>query len=595
MSQSKYASVLKALPVGRVLLACFGVVVVIAGYLFVPSELAERAVRYGAYWPILLAFIGFAACICCLIRSELARLAELASKLGLGFGICFLICVGLSFVHVEIGPKILMDDAILESTAKSLHQSREVYTSTFGRWVANDFTIFDGYVDKRPLLYPFAVSLLHDLSGYRSSNPYIVNVIGGVCLLFTLSLLGYFLNGRKGAYLMLLLWVSLPLLSQNASGSGMDLINLLFLVGVILLSILYWKRLDAVSESALALAGVLLAQGRYESPLFLLPIAGVIVFGWIRKGEVILSAGTICAAPLLFGLALQNKFFSQSEALWELHSGTQTPFALENISDNFVRALSFYFNTSDAYANSLWIALLGFPAVVFLVLYYVRGWRAVYAEKPAQSIFGLFSAFLLAHILVILCYHDGQLNRLFASRFALPSYLLMSSAIIIVLGAFTRSRRVWAGFSACTLIFIVGYTLPMNAKGVFTQRNYVANEIEWMQSIADDQFEARSLVIDLYTIPWTLRQTASLSPLQAFSNAVRLYDDFASGKYTSIYLIERNEYSIVENKVQRHESLYPVGVFAVELLAQRSFEPYKQTTIYKVTGIDRTAAEELLK
>lgn len=595
MSQSKYASILKTLPLRRVVFACFGVLVVILGYLCIPSDLAERAVRFGAYWPILLAFIGFTACVCCLLRSERARLAELASKLGLGFAICFLLCVGLSFVHVELEPKVLMDDAILESTAKSLHQNREVYTSTFGRWVANDFITFDGYVDKRPLLYPFTVSLLHDFTGYRSLNPYIVNVVSCVCLLLALSLLGYFLNGRKGAYLMLLLWVSLPLMSQNASGSGMDLINLLFLVGVILLSILYWKRLDAVCESALALAGVLLAQGRYESPLFLLPIAVVIIFGWIRKGEVILSAGTICAAPLLIGLALQNKFFSQSEALWELHSGTQTPFAFENLSENLVRALTFYFNTSDAYANSLWIALLGFPALIFLVLYFVRGGRSIYTEKPAQAIVGLFSIFLFAHILVILCYHDGQLNRLFASRFALPSYLLLTSAIVIVLGAFTQSQKVWTGFAAGTLVFIIGYTLPMNAKGVFTQRNYVANEIEWMQSIADDQFEQRSLVIDVYTIPWTIRETASLSPLQAFSNAVRLYDDFVSGKYTSIYLIERNEYSIVENKVQRHDSLYPVGVFAVELLAQRSFEPYKQTSIYRVTGIDRPAAEKLLE
>lgn len=34
----------------------------------------------------------------------------------------------------------------------------------------------DNYIDKRPLLYPFLVSLAHDLTGYRVLNAFLVNV-----------------------------------------------------------------------------------------------------------------------------------------------------------------------------------------------------------------------------------------------------------------------------------------------------------------------------------------------------------------------------------------------------------------------------------
>jgi hypothetical protein len=579
----------------RVLLAFAGVVGALSIYLATSAEMAAEIVRYGGYWFVLAAFAGLVAYGVYLLREEGSRFLSVLRRLGGPFVIFFLVCLGLCFVHADFGPKVMMDDAILISTAKNLHQTREVFTPTFGRWVYNDFSHFDGYVDKRPLLYPFAVSLLHDLSGYRAANPYILNALCGVLLLGGFSLLGYLSSGRKGAYLMPLLWMSIPLFAQNATGGGMDLINLVMIVGVILLSVLYWRRLDSRSEGALALAGVLLAQGRYESPLFLLPVAMVIIIGWLRAGRVIVSAGTILAAPLLLGLLLQNKFFAQSEALWELHSGAETPFALANAPENLLRALHFYFNMGDAYANSLWVAVLGFPALVFFAIYLLREWRKLSVVRPAHIIIGLFGFFLFVHMAVIVCYHDGKLDRLFASRFALPFYLLLTASIVVVLEGFSRKATIWRAAGVGTLLFVVSFTLPMNAKGVFTRRNYVANEIAWMQSVADREFEPRCLVIDIYTIPWTIREVSSLSPLQAYANAVRIDEDLQSGKFSAMYLIERREFTIEGNASHVLPSKFPAGVFAVELMAEHSFQPFKLTRIYRVTGVDRAAAERLLQ
>lgn len=580
-------------PLIRVLLACVGVVGVFSAYFATPVSITSDIVRYGGYWFILAAFSGLVGYGVSLLQVERSRCVSLLRRLDRVFVIFFLACLGLCFVHANFGPKILMDDAILMSTAKNLHQTREMFTPTFGRWVYNDFSHFDGYVDKRPLLYPFAVSLLHDLSGYRAMNPYILNALCGVLLLGGVSLLGYLCSVKKGAYLLPLLWISIPLFAQNATGGGMDLINLVMIVGVILLSVLYWQRLDSRSEGALALAGVLLAQGRYESPIFLLPVAVVIILGWLRGGRVILSAGSIFAAPLLLGLLLQNKFFAQTEALWELHSGAETAFALANVPENLVRALHFYFNVGDAHANSLWVAVLGFPCLVFFTLYLLREWRQLSVARPAHIIIGLFGFFLFIHMAVILCYHDGKLDRLFAARFALPFYLLLTISIVIVLERLSHKAAIWSAVGVGTLLFIVGFTLPMNAKGVFTRRNYVANEIAWLQSVADREFEPRSLVIDVYTILWTIREVSSLSPLQAYSNAVRIYEDLQSGKFSEVYLIERREFTIEANTTQILPSKLPQGIFVVELIGERSFQPFTVIRVYRVIEVNREAAIRL--
>ena len=166
---------MKEAPIARLILAFIGVLFLVAVYILVSPDTAKQVVRYAGYW---FTFGAFSGAVFYGVRLGLEGGRKLKSRELNEFRqqwfpwCCFVLLIsGMVFVHAEIGPKVMMDDEVLVSTAKNLHLSREVHTPTYGRWIHQSFDYFEGYVDKRPWMYPFCVSLMHDLSGYRLQNP----------------------------------------------------------------------------------------------------------------------------------------------------------------------------------------------------------------------------------------------------------------------------------------------------------------------------------------------------------------------------------------------------------------------------------------
>src|SRR5262249_54655172 len=139
------------------------------------------------------------------------------------------------------------------------------------------FELMGGLVDKRPLFFPFLVSILHDATGYRPENPFYLNAILTWVLLGLSYLGGRALGGWRAGLLAAMWWITLPLLGQNARGGGFELLNIVMIILTALASGIYYQRRDATSMIAMIYSGILLAQTRYESPLFLLPVAVVLV------------------------------------------------------------------------------------------------------------------------------------------------------------------------------------------------------------------------------------------------------------------------------------------------------------------------------
>ena len=566
----------------RILLAGLGVLLLLGARVFFSPDGAEYIVRYYGYWftfvtAVGLLFLSFSE------RSVLRwdRLFGTAR----GFWIaCGVVTLGtwFTFLHSDFGYKVAMDEYVLSATSRFMHMNREIQTPASGVWHYNYFTFVEFYSDKRPWLYPFAVSLIHDLTGYRTGNAFVVNAVSAVLLLLCTYRLGYLIAGAWAGVLGVSLWVSLPLFSQNATSSGMEMLNLLMIVRVALLAHWHMRVLSLRSESMLSLSAVLLAYSRYESVIFVLPVALIIVLGWIRQRSVKVSVGTICAAPLLIGLALQNKFFSSTEHLWELPEGVTEPFGVANFVENLPRALYFFFNWDAGIANSLLLSILGVPALVLLLLYVLRQGAELWRRRPEDWALIIFCGFLLVHFGVIMCYHAGQLDRLFASRFALPFCFLLIFAIINVLGRHLQNRVLLPAASGVAFLFILGVTMPMNAKAIFTLRNHVGREIEWMTNFAEEHFAPRSLVVDQYKIAWLLEDWRCATYEQAFGNAERIKRELMIGKYPEMYIVDRREITLKGTAPVLSPSVLPSGVFGLELIAEKSFKPYLSTRIYRV-------------
>jgi len=593
MKQYLVSVLLPTLSRTRLLCSVVGVLVLLATYVCVPIEAAESLVRYTGYWFTFSAAVCFAYYCVCQRAILLDKLKGLGKKT-----LCYLLggwCIAglLLFAHANFGPKVMMDDAVLESTARSLHENREVYVSTYGRAIENAFVSFDGYVDKRPWLYPFVVSIVHDITGYRVANAYAANAIAGVLFLGLLLAIGFQIARLRGALLLILLWLSIPLFAQNATGSGLDMVNLLMLSVVCAAAFMYLKQPSYESEGLLSLAGVLLAYSRYESVLFCVCVFAIIVVGWLRCGRIWLSAGSILAAPLLIGLAMQQKFFSASDTLWELHSGTVSPFGLEHLGDNLIRALNFFFHTSDQMGNSLLVAILGFASVFLLLFRLLKHSGNMAAASPTQLVVGLMSVFLFAHLAIILCYHDGTLDRLFASRFALPFYLLLTIQIVLCLEQVSLSKYQWHNAFVLVALFVIGVSMPNHAKAVFTHRNFVVRELNWIERVYRDEAAPRALLVDSYGVYWSLRDVSALSQSMTLLSAGRLAQEVRNGKFPEVFVVDRRQLRMDDGHLVKEPSEFESEFFELELLEQSSFKPFEMTEIYRVTNLKPDFAGDL--
>ena len=359
-------------------LGLFGLAAVAAvwlGFLGVAVATANIFVKRFGYYIMLLTFALWVAALWRLWRGRRVE-APLDRREKILAG---LVIALLSFMALTAAPfrsKVLYDEFVLQSTAFNLHFFRDVATMARGYDILGVFLSTDNYLDKRPYFFPFLLSLVHDLTGYRIANVYALNAA-----LLPVSLgLAYFqgrrLAGVCGGFLAVLLLGSLPLLGQNATGAGMELLNVCMLLGVMALAAAWLRAPDETRLTALVLGAVLLTQTRYESALYAFAAALVILFGWWRSRRIVLSWPAILAPLLLVPSALQNKVLANTPLLWELKENQDSRFSTAYLPVNLRGASHFLFNTTPHFANSVLLSALGLAGLLWVI------WRLLTAAPP---------------------------------------------------------------------------------------------------------------------------------------------------------------------------------------------------------------------
>src|SRR5690606_27299935 len=152
-----------------------------------------------------------------------------------------------------------------------------------GYSLGTNFVLFQGDLDKRPLLFPFLVATLHDLTGYRPENSFIFNAILTPVLFGLLYLVARGVSGVGGGVSAVLLFATIPLVTQTIAGGGFEALNLVMILVVTHLGMRYAAEPSSSRLCAFCLSGVLLAQVRYESVLFVVPVAMAIGYVWWRE------------------------------------------------------------------------------------------------------------------------------------------------------------------------------------------------------------------------------------------------------------------------------------------------------------------------
>lgn len=521
------------------LFAGLTVLTVLVSRVTLPPILAFGLVIHSGYW-IMLGLVAL------FIRALVRDLRKdgrpsVPGRFDAAVAVLVLVTVAIWIVHDRPGYKVLADELLLSGTAMGMHYERDAAYPIRATDVQGSFQVLANVLDKRPLLFPFLTASVHDLTGYRPQNPFYLNMALGVGFLWLAYLAGRAIGGSSWAgVLMLLLFAGLPLLAQQASGGGFELLNLLLIVGFGILLMRYLERPESVARlEALVFAGLLLASSRYESVLFLAVGAAGVMAGWYRAGKVVMSWPVILAPVFLLPVLIQNRIFSGESQAWEMASiGASQPFGFNYLAPNLGHALAFFFDFSGYQPNSPVFAALGLLCLPFFGIWILRVLRARDASSPTELAWALVGLGLFGITTVYLFYFWGQFDHPVIRRLSLPVHLLMAIAIIVSASRLVRSVRGWQLAAAIVLAGIFVHSLPVMARQAYRSLYSPGVEMEIRQDFLAGLADPNILFIDNDTVFWITRKVPASPIRQAMDRKDGLIYHLRNHSFQAMYVFQ---------------------------------------------------------
>jgi hypothetical protein len=434
----------------------------------------------------------------------------------------------------------VMDEIMLLGTSMSMHLDKTVLVPVRGNDIQGTFAILDGMMDKRPLFFPFLVSLLHDLTGYRPANAFLLN--GGLTFVFLglVFVLGRQLAGLYAGWLGVALFAGLPLLAHNATGGGFELLNLVMILATLLLGARFVEKRDAPSLTAFCFTALLMAQVRYESVIFLLPVALLVLWVWWREARVVLSWPVVFAPLLMIHYPMQHRIFDLRASAWELGSkpGSTKVFSTEYLTGNISHALNFLFGKASEQPNSIVLSVFGCLAIPFFALLVIKRLRALGNESPTTVATTLFALGFAVQFALLMCYFYGQFDDVVIRRLSLPTQLGMVIAVMAVLPQFANAA-VMRALLAISLLGLLSRSVPSMAAHAYSQEYLPGKETAWRREFMAEQPRHDYLVIDNDAILWIAHEVSSMSVLQATKRRNDVVMLMRNHVFSEVYVFQR--------------------------------------------------------
>jgi hypothetical protein len=554
------------------------------GFLTFSPHQGSLILRHAGYPILALTFAGWLGAFWSL-RPSTAELRNWTGSEGRAVlawiaGFTLLAAVSSSYLY-----KVLYDEVVIQSTATNLQWHREVGAIGLGYIYDGALQILQPYLDKRPYFFPFLVSLLHDLTGWREANAFALNTALLPVVLILTYAGGRRLAGHRAGLVALVSLGAFSLLLINATGAGLEMLNLALVLGLVVSGAAYLENPDARRLDLLVLTSVLLANTRYESSIYVGSAALIVVLGWARAGRPIVSWGAIAGPLLLIPYALHNRYLSATPVLWELREGIQHRFSLDYLAANLDYARAFFFNLGPNIANSLWLTVAGLAALLVLAFTGLRH-RLRWADlSPATQACVAVAVGVAGNIVLLLAYFWGDLSDPIVSRLSLPLHALIALMIGGTVGLLERHRpwRLAGPAVAAALVCygVWGARVTQNLLDI----NLIEAAQRWELSVVKKLPPAERLVLtDKSPLFWFAQGMGSSSCVRASQNAAGLAYHWRIGSFQEIIVTQHFVPIGADGGwMLGEDSRLPAGV-SLEPLAERRFGS-KLQRVSRVTAV----------
>lgn len=493
----------------------------------------------------------------------------------------------------KVGFKVIMDEINLLGTSLYLHMDNKSMSLIRGYELNGSFLPLGGFVDKRPLFYPFLVSLLHDATGYRPANAFYLNLALIPLTLAVSYLIGVILSGKRGGLLAMVLVACFPMFNQCCHGGGFEGLNYFMILLTMLAGILFLRRPEPQFLSLLCLSFVLLANVRYESVLFIIPVALFILVGWLKAERIIFCRGLWLTPILLMPIPLLHRVFElDAKDSWQLWSkGAEEPFALEFVPRNFGQAVSMFFGLGHEQPVTIFLSVFGFLGCALFLIVLLRESRKRGPMRP--EILGLaFMSIGVFALMGLLLLYFWDFDDTVTRRLALPILLVLIFPGVASLGALFQTKAHWPWFLGAAVLAILFEVSPRNAKDIYTTEYAPGVITNWKSEFALDQREQGkyNLMIDVPGL-WVTHLTPAITNSTAINKKDLLKFHLDNKTFDNIYLIQMFTKDLLNYQLRSGKFAALDDDFVLETVEEKTFSGVLFLRLSRVVDIKNTDTE----
>ncbi|MFI5362397.1 MAG: hypothetical protein ACHQ49_10540 [Elusimicrobiota bacterium] len=501
------------------------------------KELATQVFVHTTYFVLLGVFLAWSALTIAHVKGIWSSWRSFLDSQVMALAVALAVTAAV-FVSVPPKFRVLSDETNLLGVSRSMLFDKTVYNRTESeRWGGNLDSV-NGDLEKRPMLFPFFVSLIHLVRGYDYRNAFVLNF--GVLFVF---LAGAFslvkkLAGPVAALAAVLLIVSQPIVVLCASSGGFDLFSILFF-GLSFVALFGLLKEPTAAGLAFTWANLLmLAHTRYECALYcVLIVAGLWLGGYLkwslfRPYAWLYAATPLAAVPLVLQRVLMIDQMENPPGV--------AAFSLAHFSRNLslLAASPFDFRFFLPYSNLL--SLFAAAAALVIAAAWLRG-----DVKPlpahARRFFLILAACCASAFAIVLSYYLGDCTHPTAARLFL-SFALAAAAAPTALHVLFPGRF---GRRALLLLAAVSVLVyhPVAMEGRLTNTLDVVRENDEAMVFLDKLHDRRILIIHTLSGQYAALGYPAVDFGYAAENKSSLRDELSRHLYPDVYAFQQIAYA----------------------------------------------------
>jgi hypothetical protein len=509
-------------------------------------------------------------------------------------GILVSLLVALFFqVNEPHMAKVLCDEDVICGVAYQMHYERIAAFPTSMHNIEGKKAVTQYAVDKRPVGYPFLLSIVHDLTGFRYLNVFVLNGILGFVLLLLLYLFTKPVVGEKGAVAVLFLLSTFPLLAQNVTAAGFEVFNLCMIMAFALAARRYLSKAGSGGLDLFLAVSLVLAIARYESALYLAGLVGIVICKWARERKITMTPFSVVSPLFMLSAFISLRVFTGNSDFFQEEHGKFLSFA--HLQFNLASAYRFMSALpSGRFANSLLLGVVGGVSIIAFV-------SCMFVKKTRNAI-GDVSVVVLSLLAVAsintfigLIENMGQWDFPGATRFSLPIHLVATVCFAAVLPVFLRGRQVTLALPSIFAAWMILVGAAQMARHDMTNKCPFGIEFQYFEDWAAKNATNRDLFVMDFP-PSLIMQGHPCTSINAFNNHPWKFKNIIDDKiYDNVYICEILAINETSDVWSPYYACCPKGYVPAikrEILARTRIRPNVTVMISRVADIDDPEVEK---